>query len=65
MNQEIPKTIAQGTEAKYSEIQLGAAFFIQPVAVTVRASEPSFDKVQHLYSNKPLRFRRSAKLPQQ
>jgi hypothetical protein len=65
MNKEIPKTTAQGTEARYSEMQLGAAFFTQPVAETVRALEPSFDKVQHLYSNKPLRFRRAAKLPQQ
>jgi len=65
MNKEIPRTISQGTEARYSEMQFGSTFFTQPVAETVRTPEPSFDKVQHLCSKKPLQFRRSAKLPQQ
>jgi hypothetical protein len=65
MNKEIPKTTAQGTEAKYSEMQVGSAFFTQPVAETARTPETSFDKVQHLYSKKPLQFRSSAKLPRQ
>ena len=64
MNKKVNGTITNGNGTFTSEIRLPTEPLPKPVCNTIKqAPEPKFEEIQHLHSNKPLRFNRPHKLP--
>jgi hypothetical protein len=59
MSEQISQASGQSVGTDLHEIKLGPACFVKPAADTVMMPEPSFEETKHLYSNKPLIFRKA------
>jgi len=59
MSEQICQASGQSVGTDLHEIKLGLACFVKPAADTVIMPEPSFEETKHLYSNKPLIFRKA------
>ena len=58
MSKEMAQAIAQGNGAERCTIFFGPSFLVEPASETVVTSEPDFEEIKHLLSDKPLKLHR-------
>jgi len=55
MSKEMAEAIGQGNGAERCAIFFGPAFLVKPASETVVTTEPKFEDIKHLLSDKPLK----------
>ncbi len=58
MSNKEAQTITKGGKSELFEIDIDSSILLTPQSCSLDIPEPTFDEIQHLVSDKPIRFNR-------